>query len=305
MSAADSHSDISNNYRGRFAPSPTGPLHLGSLISAVASYCQAKKHNGTWLVRMEDIDSAREQAGAADDILKTLEAYGLHWDESVSYQSQRHPLYEYALDELRAQRAIYPCACSRKEIQQLAHEEEFLRYPGTCRNGISNGRPARALRVKTDNQPIEFEDLIQGHFSQYLNQAVGDFVLKRADGLYAYQLAVVIDDAEQRITEIVRGADLLDNTPRQRLLQSLLSLPHPQYAHVPIAVNSRGEKLSKQTRAAPIQPQQSLELLIQALAFLGQSPPPASNFMHNRDVLDWAVSHWRLAMVPREQKILL
>lgn len=297
------HSSTDTVYRGRFAPSPTGPLHMGSLISALASFCQARSQQGVWLVRMEDLDTAREQKGAADDILKTLDAFGLRWDESVLYQSQRHALYEYALEQLRVRKAVYPCACSRKEILQGLTDEEPLRYPGHCRLGITDGRPARAIRLKTDDQIIRFVDLIQGEFEQNVNQSVGDFVLKRADGFYAYQLAVVMDDAEQGINEIVRGADLLDNTPRQRFLQSVLSLPQVQYAHVPVAVNGAGEKLSKQTRAKPILAESAMTSLLQALEFLGQAPPPHSDFQHVHDLLLWAVSNWRLDRVPRRSSI--
>lgn len=290
-------------YRGRFAPSPTGLLHIGSLISAVASYCQARHQRGVWLVRMEDLDQAREQAGAADEILRTLDGFGLYWDESVVYQSQRHPLYEFTLEELRTLRAIYPCACSRKEIQQGLNDDEPLRYPGTCRNGIMGGRRARALRLKTGDEVMTVVDQIQGQFQQQLNREVGDFVLKRADGFYAYQLAVVVDDAQQAINEVVRGADLLDNTPRQCYLQSILGFPQPLYAHVPIAVNSTGEKLSKQTRAMPIQTRDALPLLWQALDFLGQAPPAITDFDHVYDLLTWAVDHWQLSGIPQQLKI--
>ena len=294
-------------YRGRFAPSPTGPLHFGSLVSAVASYLQARHQGGVWLVRMEDLDKQREQPGAAQDILNTLEAFGLLWDETESYQSQRLPLYDQALEELRSLEAIYPCACSRKEIQQaVSHSPEDLatiRYPGTCRAGIPDNKPARALRLKSNDDPVSVDDKIQGVLTQSLNQVVGDFVLKRADGFFAYQLAVVVDDAEQGINEVVRGADLLDNTPRQIFLQRQLSLVIPCYAHVPIATDSEGNKLSKQTYAAAVDASRPHGTLLRSLEFLGQSPPVESDFDSPGDILDWATQHWRLEAVPNRFKI--
>ncbi len=274
----------SSNYRGRFAPSPTGSLHFGSLVAAVGSYLDAKHHHGTWLVRMEDLDTPRCLPGAAEDILRTLETFGLHSDEPIIYQSQRTAAYEGALQRLKDCGVVYPCCCTRKEIADSAlHGIEGLVYPGTCRNGIPAGREGRAWRVRTDITPsplmgegwgegdrgtrplspppspargegnkVEFDDALQGRISQQLESQIGDFVVKRADGLFAYQLAVVVDDAFQNITHIVRGADLLASTPRQIYLQRLLGLPTPHYMHLPIAVNAAGGKLSKQTLASPV-----------------------------------------------------
>lgn len=281
-------------YRGRFAPSPTGPLHFGSLVAAVGSYLEAKYHHGTWLVRMEDLDAPRCTVESGDDILRTLEAFGLHWDEDVIYQSQRTAAYEEALQQLQSIAAVYLCACTRKEIADSAlHGIDGQIYPGTCRNGIPAGRQGRAWRVRTGNQLVKFDDALQGKISQYLENEIGDFVVKRADGLFAYQLAVVVDDAYQGITHVVRGADLLTSTPRQIYLQRLLGLPTPHYMHLPIAVNSQGEKLSKQTLAAPVGTHNPSAALWGALTFL-QQEPPAELANYDLPVLwHWALANWR------------
>lgn len=285
-------------YRGRFAPSPTGPLHFGSLVAAVGSYLEARTHDGAWLVRMEDLDPPREQTGAASSILQTLEIYGFEWDGPVLYQSHRSEAYDTALATLRNMDALYPCACTRKEIADSALRGiEGPIYPGTCRHGLG-GREIRAWRVKTDLAEIAFNDLVQGRQTQVLERDIGDFVLKRADGLYAYQLAVVIDDAEQGITHVVRGADLLDSTPRQIHLQNLLSLPQPQYAHLPLAVNVHGEKLSKQTLAAPLNDSAPAKTLWQSLHFLGQNPPTELSESSLQEVWLWARQHWHLDRIP-------
>jgi glutamyl-Q tRNA(Asp) synthetase len=279
-------------YRGRFAPSPTGPLHLGSLIAAVGSYLEARSRDGEWLVRMEDLDPPREVPGAADLILRMLEAYGFEWDGAVLYQSTRTDAYEAALQRLAQADMLYPCACTRKEIADSAVQGiEGLVYPGTCRSGL-HGRPERAWRVRTTAEKITFDDAIQGRQAQVLGHDIGDFVLKRADGLYAYQLAVVVDDAEQGVTQVVRGADLLGSTPRQIWLQRLLGLPTPQYTHLPVAVNAEGEKLSKQTLAAPLDLYRPAPSLWQALDFLGQQPPP--ELRNDAATLwQWAKANWR------------
>jgi len=282
-----------SRYRGRFAPSPTGPLHFGSLVAAVGSYLDAKYHHGIWLVRMEDLDAPRCVPGAADDILRTLAAFGLHFDEPVIYQSQRTAAYEQALHKLQASGAAYPCCCTRKEISDSAvHGIEGPVYPGTCRSGIPAGRDGRAWRVRTDDKAIGFDDALQGRLSQNLESEIGDFVVKRADGLFAYQLAVVVDDAWQNITHVVRGADLLTSTPRQIHLQRLLSLPTPQYMHLPIALNAAGEKLSKQTLAAAVDTAQPAAALLQVLNFLQQRPPAEAAGGDVGMVLDWAIRHW-------------
>ena len=284
---------LTSHYRGRFAPSPTGPLHFGSLVAAIGSYLEAKKHNGIWLVRMEDLDTPRCVPGTADDILHALEAFGLYWDETVLYQSQRTAAYADALHELQKSGMAYPCACSRKEIADSAlHGIEGQIYPGTCRNGIAAGKHARAWRVSTDAKAIEFEDELQGLNTQHLESEIGDFVIKRADGLFAYQLAVVVDDAFQGITHIVRGADLLASTLRQIYLQRLLGLPTPRYMHLPIAVNAQGEKLSKQTLAPPVCTAKPAASLLRALIFLRQEPPVELTDYDLNSVLNWAITHW-------------
>src|SRR6195256_1309094 len=246
--------DSTRPYRGRFAPSPTGPLHFGSLVAAVGSYLETHWNRGKWLVRMEDLDRPREVRGASAAILRMLEAYGFEWDGQVVFQSRRDAAYGAALKRLEDVHAVFPCACTRREISDstLTVASEPI-YPGTCRKGLSPGRSARAMRVRVDNAVISFEDLLHGEVEQNLAREVGDFVVRRADGLFAYQLAVVVDDFEQGITDVVRGVDLLASTPRQILLQRLLGLLTPRYAHLPIVVNRSGEKLSKQTLAAPLE----------------------------------------------------
>lgn len=282
------------NYRGRFAPSPSGPLHFGSLVAAVGSYLDAKHHHGTWLVRMEDLDTPRCVPGAADDILRTLEAFGLRSDEPVIYQSQRALAYEEALKKLQTIDVIYPCSCTRKEIADSAlHGIDGQIYPGTCRNGIPSGREGRTWRVRTDDREIAFNDALQGRVTQHLESEIGDFVVKRADGLFAYQLAVVVDDAFQGITHIVRGADLLASTPRQAYLQQLLGLSTPAYMHLPVAVNTQGEKLSKQTLALPVGKDKPADKLLDVLAFLRQEPPAELQLNTPETILEWAMANWQ------------
>ena len=298
-----------SNYTGRFAPSPTGPLHFGSLIAAVASYCDAKANAGKWLLRIEDLDKPREMAGAADDILRTLQAFGFEWDDQIVYQSKRSEAYEHALQNLKNQSVIYPCSCSRKEIvdSSILIGIEGAIYPRTCytKTGVLKYSLApsinAAYRAVVLDKTIGFMDAIQGKIVQNLARDIGDFVIKRADGLFAYQLAVVVDDAEQNITHIVRGADLLDSTPRQIYLQQLLGLTTPNYAHVPVAVNAQGEKLSKQTLAQPISVSAAAQQLFNALSFLGQNPPmQLQNFALN-EIWQWAIVDWQLASIPREK----
>jgi glutamyl-Q tRNA(Asp) synthetase len=293
-------------YQGRFAPSPTGPLHFGSLIAAVASYLEAQAQQGKWLLRMEDLDKPREMPGAADAILIALEAFGFEWDGSIVYQSQRLEAYAEALFTLQNKGLVYPCACSRKEIADSAmHGIDGLVYPGTCRNGLAAGKTARAWRIKVEDRTLSFNDAIQGVVSQNLSTDIGDFVLKRADGFYAYQLAVVVDDAEQGITHVLRGADLLDSTPRQIYLQQALDYPLPSYAHVPVAANSQGEKLSKQTLAQAINTEKPALELWGALDFLGQEPPAALQQADQITLWDWAKTHWSLAKVPKQRSLMV
>ena len=287
-------------YRGRFAPSPTGPLHFGSLVTAVGSYLEAKSRNGLWLVRIENLDPPREVPGASKEILHTLEALGMEWDGEMVYQSRRGAAYQAALANLDRQGAIYPCTCTRKEIADSSITGiDGPVYPGTCRHGLPEAKRAEALplRVRTHGNPIEFEDALQGMICQTLDSAVGDFVLRRAGGVYAYQLAVVVDDADQGITHVVRGADLLDSTPRQIYLQQLLGYPTPAYLHLPVAVNSQGEKLSKQTRAAPMDASRPLTQLMAALRFLGQEPPAELVDSSIASFWKWATENWQTGKI--------
>jgi glutamyl-Q tRNA(Asp) synthetase len=262
------------SYRGRFAPSPTGPLHAGSLVSALASFLDARAHGGSWIVRIEDVDAPRTVPGAADEILATLAHFGMHSDEAPVWQSARGDAYQAAFERLQTAGFIYPCGCTRREIaDSLIHahaRHATLAYPGTCRDGL-HGKPARAWRLRVpdgDAAVITFVDRWQGPQTQNLATEVGDFALKRADGLWAYQLAVVVDDADAGITHIVRGADLLDSTARQIYLQQCLGVPTPAYLHVDVVNNDAGEKLSKQTGAAPLDRHAPLEALVEAASHL-------------------------------------
>jgi glutamyl-Q tRNA(Asp) synthetase len=282
-------------YVGRFAPSPTGPLHFGSLAAALASWLDARRAGGKWHVRIEDLDGPRVAPGAADAVLRQLDACGLHWDGAVERQSERGALYEEALQKLVPH--LYPCGCTRKELEDSALAIDGARiYPGTCRAGLAPGKTARALRLRTDAEPIRFNDRVQGDLLQSVETEVGDFILKRADGLHAYQLAVVVDDAAQGITDVVRGADLLDSTARQIYLQRLLALPTPRYLHVPVAVNAAGEKLSKQTGARAAQPAD----VPRVLSFLGSAGPEG---LAGRELLEWAIRSWDVERVPRRKAL--
>lgn len=294
-------------YVGRFAPSPTGPLHFGSLVAAVASYCDAKANNGEWLLRMEDLDKPREVKGAADGILRTLEAYGFVWDKEVVYQSRRGESYKDAFNYLQIKQLTYPCTCTRKEIADSSSELgiDGIIYPKTCLSHPIKNDKASAWRIKTNSAKITFVDAIQGEISQILSTQVGDFILKRADGLFAYQLAVVVDDAAQDITHIVRGADLLDSTPRQIYLQQLLGFATPHYAHVPTASNPAGKKLSKQTLAKPIDMRAPGHALFDALSFLGQHPPTEIKNATLTEMWRWAFNHWQLVTVPKKRNICI
>jgi len=277
---------------GRFAPSPTGPLHFGSVIAAVASYMQAKSQNGQWLVRMDDIDTPRNQAGADTAILTSLEILGLHWDNKVLFQTNRQEAYQDALTLLSEKSLLYRCTCTRKQLQGNA-------YPGTCRNKSHDPEQQHALRVITNQQAIKIDDEIQGQFQQNLETETGDFIVHRADDLVAYHIATVVDDAYQGITEIIRGADLLDSTPRQIYLQQLLNYPIPTYAHTPVAVDKQGYKLSKQYHAPPIDDTEPVATLILALDFLGQHPKKSLAKENVEEIIQWGVKHWSLDKIPR------
>lgn len=280
-------------YIGRFAPSPSGPLHFGSLVAALASFLDARAHGGLWLLRMEDLDPAREPPEAATSILRSLEAFGLHWDSDVLYQSTRLDTYRNALDRLRTLGLIYACDCSRQEVQAMGGV-----YDGRCRartKPVAHG----ALRVRVADETIAFDDLIQGPQVQQLQRECGDFVVLRKDGLFAYQLAVVVDDAFQGITHVVRGVDLLDSTARQIYLQHCLGEPTPQYAHIPVAINADGQKLSKQHFARAIDDARPVPQLLQSLQFLGQPLAPGLQEASTEELLDWAIRHWDIQAVPK------
>ncbi|MDS4016153.1 MAG: tRNA glutamyl-Q(34) synthetase GluQRS [Candidatus Accumulibacter sp.] len=289
------------NYRGRFAPSPTGALHLGSLVAALGSYLDARANQGEWLLRIEDVDQARTVPGASDAILHALERLGFEWTGAVVVQSQRLDLYRAALERLQLAGEVYPCSCSRREIaaRSLVPALDGGRiYPGTCRAGGALPQRPTAWRLRVADCEIAFDDRVHGRLRQNLARAVGDFVVLRADAQFAYQLAVVVDDAEQGVTAVVRGADLLDSTPRQIWLQRKLALATPSYAHLPVVTDMAGEKLSKQTRAAAIDPTQGSTLLAAALRYLGYSVPEEIRHGPTRDFWHWATAAWSIAHVP-------
>jgi glutamyl-Q tRNA(Asp) synthetase len=279
-----------NPYIGRFAPSPTGSLHFGSLVAAVGSYLQAQVARGKWLLRIEDLDTPRVVAGAADEIVRTLDSLGFEWDGAVEFQSRRIDLYVDALGELFQHNHIYPCSCSRAEVAAIDEQ----RYPGTCRSGLSRIDGPIALRFKVESGPTEFVDNLQGRFALDIAQDSGDFVVKRRDGQFAYHLAVVVDDAAQGISEVVRGADLLESTPRHLLLQRALRLPSPEYCHLPLVVDASGRKLSKAEQSLPIDRNHASDGLWHALRFLKQSPPPELRVAQVDEIWRWARASWTL-----------
>jgi len=291
-------------YIGRFAPSPTGPLHIGSLVAAMASYLDAKVHQGQWLVRIEDVDVGRNVAGADEHILASLQRCGMLWDGEVTWQTRRYALYEDAVRQLGG--LVYPCGCSRKDIadSQLSltgRQAQALIYPGTCRHGLAPGKQARALRLKVPQSPhcvLSFDDRWYGHYEQDLTDEVGDYIIKRADGYWAYQLAVVVDDGAQGITDIVRGADLLDSTPRQLYLQQALGLPQPTYLHVPVVLNEAGDKLSKQTGA------RAFDTGADPAQLLKEAMLPAARFLGMEIQADTIASFWSKA-TPAWAQLLL
>ena len=283
--------------RGRFAPSPTGPLHFGSLVAALASWLDARAAGGEWLVRIEDVDAPRTVHGAADAILRALEAFALHWDGEVAWQSRRTDLYRARLETLRAAGLTYRCRCSRKEVADSGLRGiEGLVYPGTCRSLELTPQVEGAERFRVAPGVVAFDDRVQGRVEQDVASQVGDFVLRRRDGLFAYQLAVVVDDEEQRIDSVVRGADLLQSTPRQILLQRALGFATPRYLHFPVATHAAGEKLSKQTLADAVHGEDAARLIAQGLAFLGQ---PAVSSRIPREMLAEAASRWDADRIPK------
>ncbi|MCL2590860.1 MAG: tRNA glutamyl-Q(34) synthetase GluQRS [Betaproteobacteria bacterium] len=276
-------------------------MHFGSLVAALGSALEARCHGGRWLVRIEDVDTPRAVPGMAEAMLATLRRFGFEWDGEALWQSRRAEIYAAALERLKAGGHIFPCACSRRELAEVPDSalarDGSLRYPGTCRGGLPAGVRPRAWRVRAGGL-IRFEDAIQGWQEEDLARDVGDYVVFRADGVFAYQLAVVVDDAEQGVTHVVRGADLLGSTARQIHLQTLLGLPVPVYAHLPVAMNAAGEKLSKQTLARAVDEGSPPHVLVAALGFLGQEPPDGLNAASVREVWAWALGHWEMGRVP-------
>ncbi len=288
-------------YIGRFAPSPTGPLHFGSLLAAIASYLQAKSHAGLWLLRVEDIDPPRQQDGAIEEILAALDRYGFEWDGPVSYQSESVEKHLQVVSELRAAGLAYPCACSRRDLAVADQGPLGAIYPGTCRKGYDGDE--FAVRVRTDDEKVQFVDVLQGSQCQRLESESGDFVILRRDGLIAYHLAVVVDDFDQGITEIVRGIDLLDSTPRQIHLQRLLGYRTPAYLHIPVAENDQGQKLSKLTGALGLPLEHVCQILTTALDALGQQPPRELAESSLDDIWSWSIKHWQPVVMARQTAI--
>ncbi len=284
-------------YIGRFAPTPSGYLHFGSLVAALASYLDARSVGGRWLLRMEDLDPPREVTGAQAAILDTLERYGLHWDGELVRQSDRHGEYAALVQRLFDQGLAYACICSRKQLEGSGGI-----YPGHCRNVGHAGHDA-AIRLRVPELTYRFTDRVQGEYSQHLGKDVGDFVIRRRDGLYAYQLAVVLDDAWQGVNNVVRGADLLDSTPRQLYLQELLGFSQPRYLHVPLIIQPDGHKLGKSYRSPPLPGDQATPLLIRALRALGQPAPDELADASAEELLAWSARHWDAALVPRTRNL--
>lgn len=279
-------------YIGRFAPSPTGPLHFGSLLAAVASYLEARQQHGQWLVRVEDIDPPRQPPGASELIIATLARYGFEWDGSIIYQSQSDEEHRAALHRLVTNRLAYPCGCSRRDLADVPRGPLGTIYPGTCRDGTK--ATETALRLRTSNDTLTFDDELQGSQSQRLESESGDFIILRRDGLIAYHLAVVVDDFLQGVTHVVRGIDLMDSTLRQIWLQQKLGYPTPSYAHIPVAVHADGRKLSKVTGASGISPEQVSATLVAALQSLGQKPPASLDGAPVNDIWAWAFANWNM-----------
>ncbi|MDP3361037.1 MAG: tRNA glutamyl-Q(34) synthetase GluQRS [Methylobacter sp.] len=278
---------------GRFAPSPTGPLHLGSLYTALAGFLQARSQQGQWRLRIDDLDTPRNVKGAADAILTTLDSFGLHWDGEVAYQSRHGDRYDDIISDLQGHQLIYPCTCSRKELTENARENTLPDvYPGICRHRETIPHQPYALRIKTDSRSISFHDELQGLMTHQLAEQDGDFIIKRKDGVIAYQFAVVIDDELQQVNHIVRGFDLLEATPKQIFLQQLLGLATPGYMHVPVIVDGQGFKLSKQTQATAVDLAAPEQVLFGLLVLLRQTPPVELKRASVGELLDWAVAHW-------------
>lgn len=293
-------------HRGRFAPSPTGPLHLGSLYTALASFLHARARNGEWFLRIDDVDSLRTVPSAADSIQRTLERYGLNWDGSVVFQSRNLEAYRHAIEQLAAKGLLYACTCSRRELAALHQEDpEHFAYPGLCRLKNHHRAQAHALRIMVNNEPVTLVDQLQGRFQQDLASDIGDFIVRRRDGIYAYHLATVLDDARLEITEVVRGVDLLESTPRQIYLQRQLNLSTPDYLHAPLIVDAQGQKLSKQAGALPLGGDNPSRTLFSLLHLLNQNPPLELQTAPTAEILTWAIAAWDVSKLCVETKIAI
>ncbi len=292
---------------GRFAPSPTGPLHFGTLLAALGSYLAAKRFAGHWLFRIEDLDPPRVVSGAAEAMIRLLEQLGFEWDGAIVYQSKRFERYRQILEQLRTQGRVFDCNCTRREILASAPHpgEDGPIYPGTCRNGICGNRPECAVRLRVTNENIRFYDGVMGVRQQNLETEVGDFVLHRVDGLFAYQLAVVVDDMDAGVNQVVRGADLLSSTPRQIYLYRCLGAAVPEYFHLPLAFGDDGKKLSKRHGDfGLVTAENGAHMLWRALDFLGQSPPHELQYLSSRELLYWGLKNFNPAAVPSENRII-
>ena len=287
------------NYKGRFSPSPTGSVHYGTLVAAVGSYLQAKKNNGEWIIRIEDVDTTRKVKGSDTEILKTLDAFGFQWQGEVVYQSQRTEHYQYALENLIEQSLIFPCLCSRKTLAKI----DSSIYPGTCHSRLLPEAEQHALRIKADEINITFNDCVMGKQTQNIKHECGDFIVKRRDGLFAYQLAVVVDDALQGITEVVRGTDLLGSTNRQIYLQQQLNYTTPLYCHLPLAVDKKANKISKSAGAASVDIRHKEKQLVSTLSFLGQPIPDGLEKSSIDDIWKWAIRHWDICLTPKKNTL--
>jgi len=299
MSAESAAGDFQPNYVGRFAPSPTGSLHLGSLVAAVGSFLDARKAGGRWLVRMEDLDTARVIPGCADEMLRTLEAFGLWWDGPVEFQSRRTGLYSEALQSLRERGLTFECTCSRRDLGATE-----TGYPGTCRAGPTQKRGPTATRFRVDDGVVSFSDRVQGHCC-FEMRTLGDPVIRRRDGAFAYQLAVVVDDTEQRVSNVVRGADLLASTAWQIQLQKALKLATPRYAHLPLIVEKNQGKLAKSRRSLALEPARANSQLVSALMLLQHPPPPELQQASAAALLAWASERWTLDTVQGQKEIII
>jgi glutamyl-Q tRNA(Asp) synthetase len=291
------------HYIGRFAPSPSGPLHFGSLIAATASYLCAKSVHGKWLLRIEDVDKFRIKKNSINSIIQTLESYGYHWNDEILYQSQRNEAYQEALNTLG--KLAYPCSCTRKFLQRKIPAGTYgYIYPGYCREQLNNPDAAQfSTRLRTNNTVVYFADELQAPLWQHIETTVGDFIIKRSDHMFSYQLAVVVDDAYQQISEVVRGSDLLDNTPRQLYLQQCLGYQQPSYLHFPTAITADGKKLSKQNHSPEVSANKKRQTILNTLNFLGQQAPSMENFCCLDDIWDWAIKNWDRDKIPTQMTL--